>query len=138
MPRESIALTRDELLAFLGEEQRCILGTLDADGRPWPDAVACLLRGDLLYIRVATGSRSHHNIQCDTRVCAVFERFPTYYEIKGATVHGRALAVSGGHAFDAVPDPVAGAPVDDAQVYQLALDDVVSFEFSKIKNRVTS
>ncbi|MBI3743842.1 MAG: pyridoxamine 5'-phosphate oxidase family protein, partial [Chloroflexi bacterium] len=104
MPRESIAMSHDELLAFVGEERRCILGTLDADGRPWPDAVACLLRGDLLYIRVPADSRSHRNIQRDTRVCAVFERFPTYHEIKGATVHGRAASVSGGHALDALPD----------------------------------
>jgi hypothetical protein len=134
MPRESIAMSRDEVLAMLRDERRTVIGTLDSDGRVWPDAAACMLSGDLVIFRLPLGSRAQRNIQRDNRVC--FERFPSYYQIKGVTVHGRAIPVNGGTALDQVPNPVTGQPVKHGENYMLTLDDTVSFDFAKIKNKV--
>ncbi len=140
MPRESIAMSREELLAFLKDERCLALGTLDESGRVWPDAAACLLQGETLYFRIPRRSRSHANIRRDARVCCSLDRFPSYYEIKGATLHGMAREVSDRAvrpALDGLPDPVTGRDDADGAFYAIGLDDVASFDFAKIKRRVT-
>ncbi len=143
MPKESIAMSREEVLAFLAGERRAVLGTLDADAQVWPDAAACALAGETLYFRLPRLSRSCANLRRDPRVCCAMERFPSYYEIKGATVHGRAIEVTDPKvlpqaraALDAIPDPVGGLTIGQSAFYALGLDDVVSFDFAKIKKRV--
>ena len=133
MPRERIDMSRGEVLDFLREEQRLVLGTLDADGTPWADAAPCSLQGEVLYFSIPRDSRSLANIQRDDRVCCSLDQYPTYYEIKGATLHGHAVAVT---------DPATLAtirfdrsPRGDAAVFGIGLDDVVSFDFAKLKNR---
>lgn len=133
MPRDRIDMSRGEVLDFLREERRLVLGTLDADGAPWADAAPCSLQGEVLYFSVPRDSRSFANIQRDDRVCCSLDRYPTYYEIKGVTLHGPAVAVT-----DAATLAEIGfdqSPGVDAAVFGVGLDDVVSFDFAKIKNR---
>jgi nitroimidazol reductase NimA-like FMN-containing flavoprotein (pyridoxamine 5'-phosphate oxidase superfamily) len=124
MGRESIAMTRDELVAFLGAQRWMVLGTIDPDGGPAGDLVPVRLDGDRLRFAVARGSRAAENVARDPRVCCAADEFPTYYEIRGAVVHGRAEA-------DGTDDRLGA----DWGEWALPLDDVASFDFRKIRNR---
>ena len=54
----------------------------------------------------------------DDRACCVVEQFPSYYEITGVMLHGRARRRGG-----AAPGEVA---------FDLSVDKVVSFDFAKL------
>jgi len=150
MPREhaSINMTRQELAHFLGDQTRCIVGTLDAEAGPWGDAAACVFQDEALYFRIPGKARSLANLQRDNRVCCVVEDHPTgadYYTIKGAILHGRATTVADpataqrvASALDRIPDPVTGRPSPDGAVFSVGIDDVASFDFAKIKRRFES
>ena len=121
MPHEAIEMTRAEMLAFFGAQRWVALGTLDPDGTPVGDVVPVLLDAERLCVAGPRGSRAHENVARDPRVCCAADEFPSYYEIRGATAHGRAKARSGERLG---PDWVE---------YVLALDDVASFDFRKIR-----
>ena len=137
MPRESIAMTYEAVLAVLKEERWAALGTVDQVAGVWPDIVPMTLEGERVYFRVAAGSRSQANIQRDDRVCCAVDRYPTYYEIKGITAHGRATLVGEdaaervSQALDGARDPTY-AGNREGQIYSIGLDDLTSFDFAKI------
>ena len=125
MAREAIAMTRAELLAFLGAQRWVALGTLDPDGTPVGDVVPAVLDGERLRFAVPCGSRADDNIRRDPRVCCAADEFPSYYEIRGAVAHGRA-------------EPHAAAENRLGPTwteYAIALDDVTSFDFRKVRNK---
>ena len=142
MPRESIAMALEESVDFLKTQRWVALGTLEPDGAPWSDAAAFALEGCTLYFKVPVGSRSRANIQRDDRVCCATDQWPSYYEIKGVTAHGRARRVTGGEASRAeaalagVPDPVEPGASMEMALYAIPLDDLVAFDFAKIKRKV--
>ena len=123
MPREAIAMTRDELLAFLGAQRWVALGTLDADGTPVGDVAPAVLDGERLCFAVPRGSRADDNIRRDPRVCCAADEFPSYYEIRGAVAHGRAEPHSTGRLGP------------DWSEYTIPLDEVTSFDFRKVRNK---
>jgi nitroimidazol reductase NimA-like FMN-containing flavoprotein (pyridoxamine 5'-phosphate oxidase superfamily) len=124
MPRESIAMTRDEVLAFLATQRWVALGTLDPDGTPAGDLVPVVLEGERLRFAVPRGSRADDNIRRDPRVCCAADEFPSYYEIRGTVAHGRAE-----------PHPTRDALGPDWIEYSLPLDEVTSFDFRKVRNK---
>ena len=140
MPREhaTIILTPDEVVDFASHQTHCFLATLDPDGSPWGDVVACLYRDGRLWFRLPAGSRSLRNVEADPRVCCTLEaEGPDYYENISAMVHGEASPLGEGAGlaeFDALPDPVAGAPIA-GPVFSVDLEHVVSFDFAKIQRR---
>ncbi len=145
MPREhsAIGMSPEELVRFASAERRCVVGTLDADGGPWADAVACVFDAGRLYFRVPAATRTLRNIQRDARVCCTIESHPEgseYYTIKAAMFHGRAqpadaAATRGAEALGELPDPVTGSPAEEGSNFSVGVDDVVSFDFAKIKRR---
>ena len=146
MPREhsSIVMSSDELTHFASAEKRCVIGTLDAMGAPWGDVVACAFYDGRLYFRVPAATRTLRNIQHDDRVCCAIESNPEgsdYYTIKGATFHGRAQPADAAaasrleEALGQQPDPVTGATAGEGAIFSVGVDDVVSFDFAKIKRR---
>jgi nitroimidazol reductase NimA-like FMN-containing flavoprotein (pyridoxamine 5'-phosphate oxidase superfamily) len=122
MGREEIGMARAELAAFLGAQRWVALGTLDPDGTPVGDVVPVVLDGERLRFAVAVDSRAHDNIRRDPRVCCAADEFPTYYEIRGATAHGRATPRDEAHPLG-----------PDWCEYAIPLDDVASFDFKKIR-----
>ncbi len=120
MPRQAIEMTRAELLAFVGAQRWVALGTLDPDGTPAGDLVPVRLVEETLRFAVPRGSRADDNIRRDARVCCAADEFPSYYEIRGVVVHGRAEPTGVGDGGDWVE-------------YTLSLDDVASFDFRKIR-----
>jgi nitroimidazol reductase NimA-like FMN-containing flavoprotein (pyridoxamine 5'-phosphate oxidase superfamily) len=147
MPREhaDIKMTPEELREFLQSDHRLVVATIDADGGGWADAAAFAFFEDRVYFRLPVDTRSHRNIQRDNRVCCVVESKPaasSYYDIKGAMLHGAADAVSQdamppavGEALDAIPDPVVPNEPADSDVFSIDLEDHTSFVFAKIKYR---
>ncbi|HWL41882.1 MAG TPA: pyridoxamine 5'-phosphate oxidase family protein [Ilumatobacter sp.] len=144
MPREHdrIRFSEAELAEFLGSDQLAIVATVDADGEPWCDAAAYLFDADRIVVKVPVGSRTHRNINADPRVCCVVESLPeggSYYDIKGAMIHGVATAedpVSAASGTLArLRDPVEPELAGDFALYAIGLDDVVSFAFDKIAYR---
>ncbi len=115
-------MTPDEVRALLAETAWVAIGSLDPDGTPRPDVAACALEGDRLCFALPRGSASDRNLRRDPRACAATDRYPTYAQIRGATLHGLARELDG-----AGP---AGLP--EGAVWWLPLDDVVSFDFSRI------
>ena len=123
MAREAIAMTRDELLAFLDAQRWVALGTLDPDGTPVGDLAPAVLDGERLCFAVPRGSRADDNIRRDPRVCCAADEFPSYYEIRGAVAHGRAEA----HTSERLGP--------EWSEWAIALDDVTSFDFRKVRNK---
>lgn len=122
MPRESIAMTPDEVREFLGAQRWVTLATLDADGTPVGDLVPATLDAERLCFAVPQGSRSDDNIRRDPRVCCAADEFPSYYEIRGVAAHGVARMHGSGEQLG-----------PDWCEYAIALDDVTSFDFRKVR-----
>jgi hypothetical protein len=123
MGRERIEMTPVEVHTFLGAQRWVVLATLDDDGTPVGDLVPATLREDRLCFVVPAGSRPHDNIERDPRVACAADEFPSYYEIRGAVVHGRAVRAG---------ESRLGAEWVE---YDLPLDDVASFDFRKIRGK---
>lgn len=139
-----INMSAEELATFASEQLRCIVATVDANGGPWGDAVACTFRNQRLYFGVPNGTHTLLNLQGDPRVCCTIESHPTgseYYTIKGAMLHGRAERLAAGSSPDideaiaALPDPVSGKSGDGRVIFSVGTDDVASFDFAKINRR---
>src|SRR5258708_30937522 len=124
MARETIAMTPDELRAFLAAPRWVVLAALDADGTPVADVAPVRLDGDQLRFAVPRGSYTDDNIRRDPRVACAADEFPTYYEIRGAVAHGRAKAGD-------QPENLSESWVE----YAIDLDDVTSSDFRKIRNQ---
>jgi nitroimidazol reductase NimA-like FMN-containing flavoprotein (pyridoxamine 5'-phosphate oxidase superfamily) len=147
MPREhaDIRMTPEELREFLQSDDRLVVASLDADGGGWVDAAAFTFFEDRMYFRLPVDTRSVQNIQRDNRVCCVVESKPaaaSYYNIKGAILHGAAHAVTRPavpaavlEALEAIPDPVTPDEPRNGQIFSIGLDDHTSFVFAKIKYR---
>jgi nitroimidazol reductase NimA-like FMN-containing flavoprotein (pyridoxamine 5'-phosphate oxidase superfamily) len=147
MPREhaDIKMTPEELRAFLVTDTRLVVGTLDPDGGPWVDTAAFTFVDELVWFRLPADTHSVRNLANDPRVCVVVESKParsSYYDIKGAMIHGTVATVDTGNvpaavadALAGIPDPVEPGSADETVVYSVGLDDVVSFVFAKIKYR---
>jgi nitroimidazol reductase NimA-like FMN-containing flavoprotein (pyridoxamine 5'-phosphate oxidase superfamily) len=147
MPREhaDIKMTPEELREFLQSGNRLVVATLDGDGSGWVDAAAFTFFEDRVYFRLPVDTRSCRNIQRDNRVCGVVESKPaaaSYYDIKGAMLHGAAAVVprhavptAVSAALEAIPDPVTPDGSRDGQIFSIGLDDHTSFMFAKIKYR---
>jgi nitroimidazol reductase NimA-like FMN-containing flavoprotein (pyridoxamine 5'-phosphate oxidase superfamily) len=147
MPREhaDIKMTPEELREFLRSDNRLVVASLDADGGGWVDAAAFTFFEDRVYFRLPVDTRSVRNIRRDHRVCCVVESKPaasSYYDIKGAMLHGAADVVTGPtlpaavrEALEAVPDPVTPDEPHDGEIFSIGLDDHTSFVFAKIRYR---
>ncbi|MCH2173533.1 pyridoxamine 5'-phosphate oxidase family protein [Myxococcota bacterium] len=142
MAREKIAMPHEEVEQFLAQQRWAVLATLDEDGSPWADLVACALVNRDLHFQVCRTTRSHANIERDPRVCCAMDVFPSYYEIKGASVHGHARRVEDSELCVTLASRLAdpGVPVadpagDDSDLYVVSLDDVFSFDFGRIQSK---
>jgi hypothetical protein len=137
MPRESNAMSEAEIREFLCSIEWVALGVLDAAGAPAAAVAPAVVEGDQLFFAVAAGSAAAASLVRDPRCCCSADIFPTYYEIKGATVHGRASRVT-------PPSAVVAALEARARKHGLAgdlvyalplLEDAFGFDFDKLARR---
>jgi nitroimidazol reductase NimA-like FMN-containing flavoprotein (pyridoxamine 5'-phosphate oxidase superfamily) len=140
--RERIGMSSGEVDELLAGQRWVVIATLDADGSPWADLAACAFEAGELHFGVCRGTRSHRNIERDARVCCSIDVFPSYYEIRGVTLHGAARRVDDaslraklGKRLAHPGVPVADPSGDSSDLYALPLGDVFSFDFGKIQSR---
>jgi hypothetical protein len=125
MPRESISMSDLELRAFLDRQSWMLLVTLDASGATSTALVRTAREGDQMLFEVAEDDEAAQNLKHDPRACVANDEYPTYYEIRGATLHGEAAPAG--------ETPELGG--EGLRVYALGMDDVVSFDFAKIEHK---
>ena len=137
MPRERIDMTPTEVVEFARSQHRLILVSLDEDGGPWTDSVARGFDERSIVFGVPEGTRSLDNIRRDSRVCCILETGPAYYQIKGVLAHGHAQEAMGYVADElrAVMKQEGGQSAHAPVLFRVGMDDVASFDFSKIQNR---
>lgn len=113
--RPDIRMSPEEIRDFLAAQPRVVVAAVDGEA-PVAAMGSLRLDGDLLHVAVRADDPVAGLLANDDRVCVLVDQFPTYYEIKGVSVHGRASQQA----------------IDGAWLtFTLPLDDVVSFDFSK-------
>jgi hypothetical protein len=132
--RENISMTTDELRSFLGSVEWVALGTLDEHGGPAASLAAAVMKQDRLFFVVAEESPAATHLSRDPRCCCTADIFPTYNQIKGATIHGHAQRSTDDHVVIAELARRAKAHgLADGIVYALPLlEDAFGFDFAKL------
>lgn len=116
-----LAMPLEEISSLINSEGCLVLGSICPDGIPAAEIVPGHVDNDLLEFVLPVDSTSYRNIQEDNRVCAVVENAQReFYRMRSVTIHGRA-------------DLRTSQPDREQARYTLPLDDIVSFDFSKIK-----
>ena len=113
--RPDISMSADEVRGFLATKRRAVVAALDA-GAPVGTVAEIRLLETVVEVTLAHDDPVRVVLAVDDRVCVIAEQFPTYYEIKGEAVHGRAQPVDG----------IGG------RTFRLSLDDPTSFDFGKL------
>jgi hypothetical protein len=113
--RPDISMSRDETEAFLATQSRAVVVALDGSSPVGTVADVALADGELA-VTLHAGDPIADLLARDDRVCVMTEQFPTYYEIKGVSAHGRAVLTE----------------VDGRTRFTLGLDDTTSFDFGKV------
>ena len=117
-PRPDISMGPAEITAFLATRTRAVLAVLDAGAPVGTVADLRLVDGELEV--GVDDPEITALLAADDRVCVVADQFPTYYEIRGVVVHGRAR-----NRTDRV----------GRTTFRLALGDHTSFDFAKLPRR---
>jgi len=111
----------EDVRSLVNGEGFLVLGTIGPDGSLTAEMVPCRADNEILTFTVGTDSASYANILHEDRVCAVVENAAReFYRMRSVTIHGRATLL--------------GSESDDGRAtFTAPLDDVVSFDFSKIQ-----
>ena len=136
MPRENDAMSNTELRSFLGTVEWAALGTLSTEGAPVPNLVPIVVQQDRVYFSVPESAAA--NLARDARCCVCVDVFPSYYEIKGATVHGAAARVDASPGVaDELKRRAKAHGLGLGPIYTLPLfQDSFGFDFGKIERRL--
>jgi PPOX class probable F420-dependent enzyme len=92
-----IAMTSDELDAFLTAERTCRVATTGRDGAPHTSALWFVWTGGTLWLNSIVKSQRWTNLQRDPRVSVLVDAGEEYLELRGAELIGTV-------------DPVGSAP----------------------------
>ena len=98
MARPDIRLTPEEQAAFLRENRKCALATLDKDGFPHVVAMNFVLRDGAYWMTSYGKAQKVVNIRRDPKVALMVETGTAYAELKGVMVRGQCEIVEGGDA----------------------------------------
>lgn len=141
-----IAMTKEELDAFLGEERMCRLGSVDADGNPHVSPLWFAWDGSALWLHSVVKSQRWTNLMRDPRVSVAVDAGIDYFELRGVELVGRVAVVGEVPRLD-TPDPELATPeqvwadkysggtfVSDGKHAWLRLvpEKIVSWDFRKI------
>ena len=118
-PKRDITMTVEEIHRLLDAHDEVLVVALQA-GAPPAGAV-----GNLIWANEELGFDLDADdpvvalLEVDDRVCCVVEQFPSYFEIKGAMLHGRAHRRHDGRS-------------EGLATFDVDLDETVSFDFGKL------
>ena len=88
--RELMAMSEDEVLAFLSEKRRAQVGTINADGTPHLVPMSYVLIDGLLTIWTDPRSRKVVNLRRDPRMTCLVEDGATFPEMRAVQLSGHA------------------------------------------------
>jgi nitroimidazol reductase NimA-like FMN-containing flavoprotein (pyridoxamine 5'-phosphate oxidase superfamily) len=83
-----IAMTPEELDAYLGSERTCTVATVSHDG-PHVTALWFVWDGECIWLYSITRSQRWTDLERDPRVAILVEAGEEYNELRGVEVHGR-------------------------------------------------
>jgi hypothetical protein len=141
-----IAMTKEELDAFLGEQRMCRLGSVEADGSPHVSPLWFAWDGSALWLHSVVKSQRWTNLMRDPRVSVAVDAGVDYFELRGVELIGKVEVVGDVPRLD-TPDPELATPervwadkysggtfVSDGKHAWLRLvpEKVVSWDFRKI------
>ena len=87
--RELMAMSDDEVLAFLSEKRRAHVGTINADGTPHLVPMSYVLIDGRLTIWTDPRSRKVVNLRRDPRMTCLVEDGATFAEMRAVQLSGR-------------------------------------------------
>jgi nitroimidazol reductase NimA-like FMN-containing flavoprotein (pyridoxamine 5'-phosphate oxidase superfamily) len=120
MARPRIAMTAAEVADFLAAKHMVVVGTRAPDGGPDGEPAALAYRDGAVCFTVARDGPTHRNLLADPRAVCSVDEFPSYAEIRGVGVHGRAIPV---------------AETADSITFRLEAVRTESFDFRKMRPR---
>ncbi len=142
-----IAMSAEELDAFLGEERTCRVATVTHDGTPHVSPLWYVWDGSALWLSSLVGAQRWTDIGRNPAASVVVDAGHDYGELRGAELSGRFEVVGDVPRTDA-PDPVLeGIEAAFAQRYtgsstfqpdgrhawlRLVPDKIVSWDFRKV------
>jgi PPOX class probable F420-dependent enzyme len=103
--RAAIALSAEEVSAYLASARTAVLVTIGPDGVPDPVGMWFVMDGDDLVMRTYAKSQKVRNVERDPRVSVLVEDGESYETLRGVQLTGRVTLSRG---VDDVLDVVAG------------------------------
>jgi hypothetical protein len=88
-----IAMTADEVDAFLGEQRTCRVATVGGDGAPHVTPLWFVWDGRALWLTSLVRSQRWTDLLRDPRVAVVADAGEAYLELRGVELRGRATPV---------------------------------------------
>jgi nitroimidazol reductase NimA-like FMN-containing flavoprotein (pyridoxamine 5'-phosphate oxidase superfamily) len=100
--RDHIRLTDDEQEAFLREQTKASLATLDKDGFPHVVGMSFFVKDGAFYMTSYAKAQKVVNIRRNPKVGLMVETGDGYAELRGVMVRGHCEVIEGREAVDAV------------------------------------
>ena len=148
MPRPDIRLTPDEQEAFLRENRKCALATIDGDGFPHVVAMNFVVHDGAYYMTSYAKAQKVVNIRRDPKVGLMIETGSAYAEVKGVMVRGHCEIVEGEDAVRQVfawsaeargdtykRPPAASDSAPKRAVLKIVPHKIMSWDHSKLGGR---
>jgi hypothetical protein len=88
-----IAMSKDELDAFLTEQRMCRLGSVDHSGAPHVSPLWFVWDGSALWLHSIVKSQRWANLMRDPRVSVTVDAGDGYFELRGVELLGRVEVV---------------------------------------------
>lgn len=85
---KKIAMTADEINAFLSERKICRVGTIKGSGQPHVTALFFAWDGQSIWLYSITGSQRWKNLINDPRVSILVDSGEEYFELRGVEMSG--------------------------------------------------
>ncbi|HYV58332.1 MAG TPA: pyridoxamine 5'-phosphate oxidase family protein [Candidatus Nitrosopolaris sp.] len=118
MPRERIAMSAEEIAAFLAAKRTAMLGLRGADGAPDGAPATISYRDGVLVVELPADGEVARDVLGDPRIVVSVEEYPSYARIRGVAVHGRAVSI--------------GA-AEGRERFRVDQPRIESFDFAKMK-----
>jgi PPOX class probable F420-dependent enzyme len=91
--RRAVAMSDDELAAFLEDNMKVQVATVGPDGRPHLTTLFYVLVDGRMFFWTYGRSQKIQNLRRDPRITCLVEDGEDYFELRGATVFGTARLV---------------------------------------------
>jgi PPOX class probable F420-dependent enzyme len=144
----AIAMTGEEIDAYLRTQRTCRVATVGADGRPHVSALWFVWDGECLWLNSLTRSQRWTDLERDPRVAVVVDDGHEFLELRGVELSGSVETVGDvprtatphevlapvEEAFAAKYSPGMGFTADGRHAWvRLRPEAIVSWDFTKIQ-----